>query len=87
MVIKVGVLEKIKQWYKGAPLPVKEVNSLTSTTHRLPNTYEPSALALLAQWLVKNMLIIIGLIVTTGTAFFIHYDGKPIEETEHEKSE
>lgn len=64
---------------------MKEIHSLTSTTYRQPNTFDPSASALLAQWIVNNILAIIGLIVATGTALFIHYDGKSIEESEYKK--
>jgi len=65
---------------------VREVNSPTSTTHRMPNTYEPSTSAQVAQWLVKNILTITGIIVAALVALFIHYDGKTTDEAKHEKT-
>ncbi|MEW8035811.1 MAG: hypothetical protein AB2817_07035 [Candidatus Thiodiazotropha sp.] len=80
-----NILTKIKRWYRGGPLPTREANSTTSTTHRLPNTFEPSVLARFAQWVVKNILIILGIVVAASVTLFVHYDEKSTGVTEHEK--
>jgi hypothetical protein len=54
----------IIRWYRGGPLPTITENSPTSTTYRAPNTFEPSITARLAQWVVKNILTIIAIIIT-----------------------
>ncbi len=82
-----GLKSKIKRWYLGGPLPTKEVNSPTSTTHRAPNTFEPSNSARCAQWCVKHLMPIIATLVAAIVALFIHFDGKSASQPEQEKTE
>ncbi|MDF1642513.1 hypothetical protein [Thalassolituus oleivorans] len=77
---------KLLRWYKGGPLPIKEINSPTSTTNRQPDTFEPSASALFAQWVVKHILAILGLVIAVSVPIYIHLDSKPGSEAQQEKA-
>ena len=81
-----SILSKIKRWYSGGPLPTREVNSPTSTTHRSPNTYEPTVFARFAQWCVKHLMPIIAMLVAAAVALFIHFDGKSTGQPENKKT-
>jgi len=47
-----SIISKIKRWYLGGPLPTKKRISETAETIRAPNTFELSASARIAQFLV-----------------------------------
>ncbi len=67
-----SIKSKIKYWYLGGPLPTHQKISDTSVTRRLPNTYEPSISASFAQWVIKNILIIIPIIIAI-TALYLKF--------------
>ena len=71
-----SILSKIKYWYIGGPLPTRVANKDGSTTCRSPDTYEPTASARLAQYICKNLLIILGLLAAIIVPLFIYFDGK-----------
>jgi hypothetical protein len=71
-----SLLTKIKRWYLGGPLPTHERISDTAETFRLPNTFEPSISAQLAQYAVKHLPGFIAAVFAAAVALFIYFDGK-----------
>lgn len=55
--------EKIKRWYRGGPLPTQEKISETATIYRMPDTYEPSLPARFTQFITRNILAVISILV------------------------
>ncbi|MDP2760707.1 MAG: hypothetical protein Q8O64_09960 [Sideroxyarcus sp.] len=71
-----SIPSKIKRWYLGGPLPTKERISETAETFRLPNTFEPSVSAQLAQYIVKHFPGFIAAVFAAAVALFIYFDSK-----------
>ncbi|MES1982625.1 MAG: hypothetical protein V4443_09120 [Pseudomonadota bacterium] len=70
-----SIPSKIKRWYLGGPLPIREENN-GSTTTRLPNTFEPSVSAQFAQYIVKHFPGFIAAVFAAAVALFIYFDSK-----------
>lgn len=71
-----SILAKIKRWYLGGPLPTRERISDTAETFRLPNTFEPSVSAQLAQYIVKHLPGVIAAVFAAAITLFVYFDSK-----------
>jgi|GEM_PF-5033879 len=70
-----SISSKIKRWYLGGPLPTREENNGATTT-RIPNTFEPSVSAQLAQYIVKHLPGFIAAVFAAAVTLFIYFDSK-----------
>lgn len=71
-----NIFARVKQWYLGGPLPTRECISETAETFRLPNTFEPSVSAQLAQYIVKHLPGFIAAVFAAVVTLFIYFDSK-----------
>ena len=81
-----SILSKIKYWYLGGPQPTRERISETAETIRLPNTFDPSASARVAQYIVKHLPGITAALFAAAVALFIYFDGKSDDKISNPKS-
>jgi hypothetical protein len=68
-----SVFSKIKRWYLGGPLPLREETKDGSLTCRLPDTYEPSLSARIAQFLVGFWVRHWQYIISSAIALAIYF--------------